>query len=67
MGSPINSCFLSKGMAGDDGRSSSVAFFEDFEEVVTSGGVEELKIPIVEDEQLRAPAGCGAVARNRAA
>jgi hypothetical protein len=54
-------------MAGDDGRSSSVAFFEDFEEIVTSGGVEELKIPIVEDEQLRAPAGCGAVARNRAA
>jgi hypothetical protein len=30
-------------LAGDDGRAASVAFFEDFEEVVASCGVERLE------------------------
>src|ERR1700720_1804735 len=31
---------------------STVALFEDFEEVVAGGGIERLKTPIIEDEQL---------------
>jgi hypothetical protein len=53
VGSPINSCHLSTGIwPGDDRRASPVAFFEDFEEVVASGGIERIKAPIIEDEQL---------------
>jgi hypothetical protein len=51
VGLPINSCHLSTGI-GEDGRAASVAFFEDFEEVVASCGVERLETPIIEDEQL---------------
>src|SRR5829696_10472512 len=32
--------FVDGDLAGDDRRSAAVAFFEDFEEVVTSGGIE---------------------------
>jgi hypothetical protein len=38
-------------LAGDDRRASSVSFFEDFEEVVASGGIERFETPIIEDEQ----------------
>jgi hypothetical protein len=41
-------------LAGDDRRSAAIAFFEDFEEVVTSDAVEGLETPVVEDEQLHA-------------
>jgi hypothetical protein len=44
--------FVDGDLAGDDGRSSTITFFEDFEEVMTSGGIERLETPIVEDEQL---------------
>jgi hypothetical protein len=41
-------------LTGDDRRSASVASFEKLEEVVTSGGIEGLEAPVVEDEQLYA-------------
>src|SRR5437764_13510254 len=44
--------FVDRDLAGDDRRSPTVAFFEDFEEVVAGGGIERLKTPIIEDEQL---------------
>ena len=44
--------FVEGDLAGDDGRAAAVTFFEDFEEVVTSGGVEGLETPVIEDEQL---------------
>ena len=34
--------FVEGDLAGDDGRAAAVTFFEDFEEVVTSGGIEGL-------------------------
>ena len=37
-----------------DGRAAPIAFLEDFEEIVTGGGVERLEAPIVEDEQIGA-------------
>jgi len=46
--------FVDGDLAGDDRRSAAVAFFEDFEEVVTSGGIERLESPVVKDEQLHA-------------
>jgi len=46
--------FIKGDLAGDDGRSSTVAFFEDFEKVVTGGGVERFETPVIEDEQLHA-------------
>ena len=46
--------FVHGDLAGDDGRSPAVAFFEDFEEIVTSGGIERFEAPVVEDEQLDA-------------
>jgi hypothetical protein len=45
---------VDRDLAGDDRRSPTVAFFEDFEEVVTGGGIERRKTPIIEDEQLHA-------------
>jgi hypothetical protein len=44
--------FVDRDLACDDRRSPTVAFFEDFEEVVAGGGIERLKTPIIEDEQL---------------
>ena len=46
--------FVDRDLAGDDRRSPTVAFFEDFEEVVAGGGIERRKTPIIEDEQLHA-------------
>jgi hypothetical protein len=41
-------------LAGDDRRSAAVAFFENLEQVMTSGGIERLEPPVVEDKQLHA-------------
>ena len=49
--------FVDRNLAGDDGRSAAVSLFEYFEEVVARGGIERLKTPIVEDEQLHATEG----------
>jgi hypothetical protein len=46
--------FVDGDLAGDDRRSAAIAFFEDFEEVVTSDAVEGLETPVVENEQLNA-------------
>ena len=59
--------FVDEDLTGDDGGSSAVAFFEDFEKVVSCCGVERFESPIVEDEQLHAAerpqdAGIAAVA-----
>ena len=50
--------FVDWDLAGDDRRSPTVAFFEDFEEVVAGGGVERLKTPIIDDEQTVHKRGC---------
>ena len=44
--------FIKGDLAGDDGRSAAVAFFEDLEKVVACGSVERFEPPIIEDEQL---------------
>ena len=44
--------FVDGDLAGDDARSSAVASFEDFEEVVPRSGIERFKTPTIEDEQL---------------
>jgi len=46
--------FVDGDLAGDDGRSAAVAFFENLEQVMTCGGIERLEPPVVEDEQLHA-------------
>jgi hypothetical protein len=46
--------FVDGDLAGDDRRSAAVAFFENLEQVVTSGGIERLEPPVVEKEQLYA-------------
>ena len=46
--------FVDGDLAGDDGRSAAIAFFENLEQVMTSGGIERLEAPVVEDEQLHA-------------
>ena len=46
--------FVHGDLTGDDGRLAAGAFFEDFEEVVTSGGIERCEPPIIKDEQLHA-------------
>jgi hypothetical protein len=38
----------------DDGRAAAVSLFEDFQDIVTSGGVEWLQSPIVENEKVGA-------------
>ena len=40
--------FIEGDLAGDDGGSPAVAFFEDFEKVVPCGGVERFEPPIIE-------------------
>jgi hypothetical protein len=46
--------FVDGDLAGDDRRSAAVSFFENLEQVMTSGGIEGLEPPVVEDEQLDA-------------
>ena len=62
--------FVDGDLAGDDRRSAAVAFFENLEQVVTSGGIERLETPVVEDEQLHAAerpldAGIAAIAAGK--
>ena len=46
-------------LAGDDGRSSAVAFLEDLQEIVPGLGVERFEAPIIQNEQLDAAEGTG--------
>jgi hypothetical protein len=46
--------FVDRDLAGDDRRSAALAFFENLEQIVTSGGIQLLEPPVVEDEQLYA-------------
>jgi hypothetical protein len=46
--------FIDGDLAGDDSRSPTMAFFEDFEEVMTGGGIERFQTPVIKDEQLHA-------------
>ena len=48
---------VDRDLACDDGRAPAVAFFEDLEEVVAGAGIERLKTPVVEDQQLDAGEG----------
>src|SRR5580692_5154741 len=61
--------FVHGDLAGDDGRSTAVALFDDFKEIVTRGGVERFEPPVVENQQLHAAeraqqAGVSAVAAS---
>ena len=44
-------------MGCDDRRSASIAFFKDFQEIVTRAGVERLKAEVVEDQEIGAAEG----------
>ncbi len=46
--------FVDGDLAGQDGRSAAVAFFEDFVEIAASAAVERFEAPIIKDEQLSA-------------
>src|SRR5437868_12150607 len=46
--------FVDRDLAGQDGRSSAVALFEDFVEIAAGAAVERFETPIVEDEELSA-------------
>ena len=39
--------FVDRELAGDDRGSSSMAFFENFQQVMSSGGIERFEAPIV--------------------
>ena len=41
-------------LGGDDCRSSAISFLEDFEQIVTSAGVEGFEAEVVENEQIGA-------------
>jgi hypothetical protein len=47
--------FVDWELAGDDCRSSPVAFFEDFEEIMPCSGIERFEAPVIKDEELHAP------------
>ena len=62
--------FVDRHLAGEDGRASAVAFFEDLVEIAAGAGVERVEAPIVEDEELDAgeaahDAGVAAVAARQ--
>ena len=44
--------FVDGDLGGEDARAAPVAFFEDLVEVSAGAGVEGVKTPIVEDEEL---------------
>ena len=44
--------FVHWDLAGDNRRSATIAFFEDFEKVVAGCSIERFKPPIIEDKQL---------------
>ena len=41
----------------DDGRSLAIALFEDFQQIVSGGGVERLQPPIVQDQEIGSAEG----------
>ena len=41
-------------LGSDDGRMTTISLFEDFKQIVTSGGVERLQPPIIEDQKISA-------------
>ena len=47
--------FVDRELAGDDRGSSSMAFFEDFQQIMSCGRIERFETPIVEYEELHAP------------
>jgi hypothetical protein len=47
--------FVDWELAGDDCRSTPVAFFEDFEEIMPCSGIERFEAPVIKDEELHAP------------
>jgi hypothetical protein len=46
--------FVDWELAGDDCRSSPVAFFGNFEEVMSCSGIERFEAPVIKDEELHA-------------
>jgi hypothetical protein len=46
--------FVDGDLAGEDGRASAIAFFEDLVEIAACPAVERIEAPIVEDEELSA-------------
>ena len=46
--------FVDRDLAGEDGRATAVAFFEDLVKIAAGAGVERFEAPIVEDEELSA-------------
>lgn len=44
-------------LAGEDGGSAAVAFFDDFEEIVAGLGVDGLEGEVIEDKKLNAEQG----------
>jgi hypothetical protein len=47
--------FIDRELAGDDRGLSSMPFFENFQQIMSSGCIEGLETPIVEYEELHAP------------
>src|SRR4051794_30937898 len=44
--------FIDRYLAGQDRRTVAVSFFEDLVEIAASAGIERIKAPIVENEEL---------------
>ncbi len=44
-------------LGGDHCRAASIALFEDFQEIMTGGGVQRLQPPIIEDQKVGAAEG----------
>src|SRR3954447_10079662 len=49
--------FVDRHLAGQDGRAAAVAFFEDLVEIAAGAGIERIKAPIIENEELGAGEG----------
>jgi len=47
--------FVDRELAGDDRGSSSMAFFENFQQIMSCGGIERFETPVVKDEELHTP------------
>ena len=47
--------FVDRKLASDYRGSSSMAFFEDFEEIMPCSGIERFEAPVIKDEELHAP------------
>ncbi len=47
--------FVDRELAGDDRGSSSMAFFENFQQIMSCGGIERFETPVVKDKELHTP------------